>query len=267
MYPSILIISLTRQCMVVGLHVGILKLQSGSYGKTHQSHGMCWIQEPCHCAHVWPFCTSRSQVVKLRCIISSDSVSKQVLWAAFSETAKDHIMPQQVLGPKKFSATANLKCSSVKVDIQNCNRRDLLIYRNESVHVPHYPTSFLASKTCDTIRTSHRNTTVLDVLGNSRPDVGVASHHSMASVPWLTKEGRFIHVGGEDWLESAANMFIMFPLINRHVQAKMNRAPKKLHFSTRHPRKSRDTFRQRGDWPPKICWGSQSCWAVPIHYL
>eukprot|EP00434_Breviolum_minutum_P024109 symbB.v1.2.021281.t1/scaffold1831.1/size99527/4 len=29
--------------------------------------------------------------------------------------------------------------------------------------------------------TSHRNTTVLDVLGNSRPDVGVASHHSMAS--------------------------------------------------------------------------------------
>ena len=32
---------------------------------------------------------------------------------------------------------------------QNCNRRDLLIYRNESVHVSHYPTSFLASKTCD----------------------------------------------------------------------------------------------------------------------
>lgn len=40
-------------------------------------------------------------------------------------------------------------------------------------------------KTCDTIRTSHRNTTVLDVVGNSRP-ARVASHHSMAAVSWLS---------------------------------------------------------------------------------
>ena len=71
---------------------------------------------------------------------------------------------------------------------------------------------------------------------------------SPATTAWHQCLG--IHVGGLVG-ECGANMFIMFLLINRHVQAKIEQGPKKLHFSTRHPRKSRDTFRQRGDWPQK----------------
>ncbi len=125
-----------------------------------------------------------------------------------------------------------------------------------------FPSNHLPNlkRPCDTIRTSHQNTTVLDV-GNSGP--ASVARHSMESVSWLRRST--VHPRwriGWRAQPTCLSCSCWSTDVFKQKWSKMNLA-NKLPFNATSKRIQGYNSVKEGTGP-KVCWGSQSCSPVPI---